>query len=63
MLILQRRVGESIIIGKDQEIEIIVLGVNAEGKVSIGIAADITIPVFRNELLKKEHQDAFAKIA
>jgi carbon storage regulator CsrA len=63
MLILQRRVGESIIIGKNQEIEIIVLGANAEGKVSIGIAADITIPVFRNELLRKEQQDAFAKIA
>ena len=64
MLILQRRVGESIIIGKNQEIEIVLMGTNVgEGKVTLGIAADKDIPVFRNELLTKERQDAYLKSA
>jgi len=64
MLILQRRIGESIVIGKEQEIEVVLMGYNArEGKLTLGIAADISIPVFRSELLTKERQDAFLKSA
>lgn len=64
MLILQRRIGESIVIGKDHEIEIVLMGTNTgEGRVTLGIAADKSIPVFRNELLTKERQDAYLKSA
>ena len=51
MLILNRRVGESIIIG-DREIEIIVMSAT-KGRVTLGIDADEAIPVFRDELLAK----------
>lgn len=64
MLLLQRRVGESIIIGKDQEIEVVVMGYDSgDKKLTLGIAADKSIPVFRNELLTKERQDAYLKSA
>lgn len=64
MLILQRRVGESIIIGENQEIEVVMMGYNAgDKKLTLGIAADKSIPVFRNELLTKERQDAYLKSA
>lgn len=62
MLILQRRVGESIVIGKDQNINIKVTNINGT-TVTIGVTADRAVPVVRNELLTKERQHAYLKSA
>lgn len=51
MLILTRRVGESIIIG-DNEAEIIVLGVKGN-QVRIGVNADPSISVHRKEIFER----------
>ncbi|HED51983.1 MAG TPA: carbon storage regulator [Gammaproteobacteria bacterium] len=48
MLILTRRVGETLLIGDD--IEVTVLGVKGN-QVRVGIEAPKTIPVIREELL------------
>ena len=55
MLILNRRVGETIVIG-DREINVIVLAATS-GRVTIGIEADASIPVFREELLAKQEKE------
>ena len=50
MLVLTRNIGQRIMIGDDVIIEI--LGVNGF-QVSIGIEADISIPVHREEIFDK----------
>ncbi len=50
MLILTRRVGESILIGND--VEVAVLGMKGN-QVRIGIRAPSGVPVHREELLKR----------
>lgn len=54
MLVLTRKREEKITIGKDPEIVITVLKIQGD-KVSIGIEADRNTPVFRSELLSREH--------
>ena len=56
MLVLQRKIGESIIIGKDRDIAIRVLLVQG-GKVRIGIDAPKYVPVFRQEVIDRLHRD------
>ena len=60
MLMLNRTVGQSIVIGKDREISVYLMS-SSEGRVTIGVDADISIPVFRNELLTKENNDEFLR--
>lgn len=60
MLTLNRTVGESIVIGKDREI-IVHLFKSSEGRVTFGIEADISIPVFRNELLTEEGNNEYLR--
>jgi carbon storage regulator CsrA len=55
MLILNRRVGETIVIG-DREINVIVLAATSS-RVTLGIEADQDIPIFREELLAKPEQE------
>lgn len=50
MLVLSRKVGESILIGKD--IEVKVLSIDADGRVKIGIDAPREVKVIRKELEK-----------
>lgn len=62
MLVLSRKIGESIIIGDN--IEIIIRAVDGEN-VRIGIDAPIEIKVYRKELLeqiKASNQDALVKV-
>ncbi len=54
MLILTRKRGTSIIIGKDIEVGVLAV---TNGQVKLGIAAPETVPIARSELLPfKEHQ-------
>ncbi|HHS83671.1 MAG TPA: carbon storage regulator [Gammaproteobacteria bacterium] len=54
MLILTRRKGESIIVNEgDDEITITVLGID-RGQVRIGIEADKSIPIVREELIGRD---------
>jgi len=55
MLILNRRVGETIVIG-DREINVIVLAATSS-RVTLGIEAAQDIPIFREELLAKPTQE------
>lgn len=50
MLVLDRDLKESINIGDDIEVKVLGIG---QGRVSIGIAAPINIPVHRNEIYRK----------
>lgn len=52
MLILTRRVGETIRMGKDGEIEIVVLGLRGT-QIRIGVHAPDNIPVLREEIYEK----------
>ena len=56
-LCLTRKQGESIFIGENNEIEIIIVssGNRSGGQVKLGIKADSSIPIMRSELLKKEN--------
>lgn len=54
MLVLTRKKKEKITIGKNPEIVITILNIQGE-KVSIGIEADRSTPVYRSELLTREH--------
>jgi len=57
MLILNRRVGESIIIGDDDEITITILDAT-KGRICVGITAHRDTPVNREELLYQQRQRA-----
>lgn len=48
MLVISRRVGESVMIG--DEIEIKLTRVDRDGQVRIAIAAPKSVPIFRREL-------------
>jgi len=50
MLVLTRRIGETLLIGKD--VSVTVLGVSRQ-QVRIGIEADRSIPVHREEIYAK----------
>lgn len=53
MLVLTRKPEEKIVIGEDQKIVITILKIQGD-KVSVGIKAPDKIPIYREELLKKE---------
>lgn len=52
MLILARRIGETVVIGEDSEISFTILGINGK-KIRIGINAPKNIPVHREEIAIK----------
>ena len=54
MLILTRKVGESVIIGDD--IEVTVLGIKG-GQVRLGLTAPAEVKVHRDEVYRKLHED------
>lgn len=49
MLMLRRHVRQSIVIGKDEAIELVVLSVGL-GRVEIGVIAPKNVPVYRKEI-------------
>lgn len=58
MLVITRKIDESLII--DEDIEIVVLGIE-DGKVKLGIEAPKTKKIYRKEIfeaIKKENQEA-----
>lgn len=55
MLVLSRKVGEKIVINKDITITVVDID---RGKIRLGIEAPREYPVFRQELLQKEKEDA-----
>lgn len=62
MLVLTRKIDESIILGKD--IELKVLGIE-EGKVKIGISAPKTVEIYRKEVynaIGEENKSALAPV-
>lgn len=60
MLILTRKIGESIIIGDKKE-KVIVTLLNIKGtQTKIGIDAPKKIPVHREEIYKKIHEESAA---
>lgn len=50
MLILTRKVGESITIGQDIKVKIISVD---QGQVKLGFDAPVDVPIFRDELITK----------
>jgi len=52
MLILSRRLGESITIGDKAEVKIMIVGTNGN-QVRLGIEAEKSIPVHREEIFQK----------
>ena len=62
MLILQRRIGESVFIGKDHEIEVCIIS-SSKGEVKLGFFAPKSIPIYRSELLREDNQDEYYKTA
>lgn len=52
MLILTRRVGETVMIGKNPDATVTILGVKGN-QVRVGIVADKNIPVHREEIWRK----------
>ena len=56
MLVLSRRLHEQIIVGDDLVIEVTEI---EKGKVRIGIACPRDVPIFRREILPKDHPHAF----
>ena len=50
MLLLSRKIGESITIGKNITVKIVSIDQN---QVKLGFVAPIDVPIFRNELLVK----------
>lgn len=52
MLILTRRIGETVVIGEDSEISFTILGINGN-QIRIGINAPKNIPVHREEIAIK----------
>ena len=62
MLVLSRNVDESIVIGEDAEIEIIVVEIRGD-KVRLGIQAPKEIPVHRREVYDSIHSDFSAIVS
>jgi carbon storage regulator len=54
MLVIRRRVGESLLIGDDIEVEILGL---TQGQVKLGIRAPKTVPILRKEVRLAEDQN------
>jgi carbon storage regulator len=63
MLVLTRHTNESIKIGADAEITVVVLGIRGN-QVKIGIEADRGIPVHRSEIYEriKEEEEGGARV-
>jgi carbon storage regulator len=61
MLILTRRIGESIVIGENEEIKITVLSIKG-GQVRLGIDAPIAIPVHRTEVVERNKAEKNEKL-
>jgi len=55
MLVLTRRVGESLLIGEDTELKILFVGKN---QVRVGIEAPQEIRILRKELVKETAKEA-----
>lgn len=55
MLVLTRKIGEGILIGEN--VEVVVLS-NNHGKVRLGIRAPREVPVVRDEIIKRERDNA-----
>lgn len=62
MLILTRRVGESVVIGEESAVTVTVLGVKGN-QVRIGINAPKSVAVHREEIFKRIHDDPAAPAA
>lgn len=54
MLVIDRKTGESILIGKHGDIRIKVLQGYSEGSYRIGIEAPVEIPIFREEKFRPQ---------
>lgn len=52
MLVLSRKLGEKIIIGNDIVVTIVEINRN---KIRLGIEAPQSVPIYRSELLDKDH--------
>lgn len=52
MLILTRRIGETLVIGEDGEVTVTVLRVNGN-QVSLGVKAAREVPVHRQEIFQR----------
>lgn len=52
MLVLTRRIGESLVIGDDGDVTITILGVKGM-QVKVGIEAPKNLPVHREEIFKR----------
>ena len=52
MLILSRKLGESITVGDKAEVKIMIVGTNGN-QVKLGIEAEKSIPVHREEIFQK----------
>ena len=59
MLILQRKAGESLVIGEDIEITVVSVG---RGQVSLAIAAPSDVSILRSELLKAKESNKEASL-
>lgn len=58
MLILTRKPGESVVIGKDAGVKIVVLNVNSN-QVKLGFEADPSIVVNREEIHKRIQRERY----
>jgi len=56
MLVLTRRLKESILIGDDRDIEIVVLAIHHD-RVRIGVRANGDVPIVRRELTEEVGSD------
>lgn len=60
MLVLSRNLGKKLMIGPNQEITITVLEIN-ENQVKLGIEAERTIPIVREEILINRYKHNLKK--
>jgi len=58
MLILNRKIGQSVILGDGKRIEIVLLK-SSQSRATIGVIADSSIPVYRDELLLHPIKETF----
>lgn len=54
MLVLKRKIGESIIIGEDIEIKVVDIG---DGRVKIGIEAPKSVEIMRKEVIEQVSEE------